>query len=163
MARGARLCTVLACAALRFPTPAHQPALLFTNPLHSDRRDFPRLTAGSLPPCPVLDERWFVGTLSRLHLNSFRADIPRPLASGDWASFSAYISRGSGTAVYELASLYNHDCDPNVDAAWPDGDATMTLSARRDIAAGAARPLRRTTASPLCSRLQQDSSCAASC
>jgi SET and MYND domain-containing protein len=35
-----------------------------------------------------------------------------------------------------LPSLANHVCDPNLDAVWLDGDATITLRARRDIAAG---------------------------
>jgi len=43
---------------------------------------------------------------------------------------------GSGTAVYMLPSLLNHSCEPNIDAVWRDGDATLTLAARRDIAAG---------------------------
>lgn len=46
-------------------------------------------------------------------------------------------AEGSGTAVYMLPSLANHECDPNVHASWAlGGDATLTLSARRDVAAG---------------------------
>ncbi|MEI8327013.1 MAG: SET domain-containing methyltransferase [Betaproteobacteria bacterium] len=40
-----------------------------------------------------------------------------------------------GTALYELASLANHDCDPNADVVIARGGA-LELRARRDVAAG---------------------------
>ena len=44
------------------------------------------------PICAVLTEAWYIGTLSRLHLNSFRVDVPRPLSAGDWANLSAAVA-----------------------------------------------------------------------
>ena len=42
----------------------------------------------------------------------------------------------TGTALYTLPSMLNHSCDPSVDAVWDNGDATLTLRARREIDAG---------------------------
>lgn len=83
-----------------------------------------------------LTVEWYASVLARLHINAFRVDIPRldmPLTLDALAQQSQH---GSGTAVYMLPSLLNHSCEPNVDALWRDGDATLTLAARRDIAAG---------------------------
>jgi len=53
------------------------------------------------------------------------------------AALSSVASgRGTGSALYGLPSMLNHSCDPSVDAAWTDGDATLVLTARRDVAAG---------------------------
>jgi SET and MYND domain-containing protein len=41
-----------------------------------------------------------------------------------------------GSAVYLLASLFNHSCDPNVNVAWPAGTATVKFTAARDIDPG---------------------------
>lgn len=89
------------------------------------------------PPHAVFTRPWWFGVLARIHINSFRVDLPRPIDRDDIAELVEYIDRGSGTAIYTLPSLYNHDCEPNADAAWIDGDATMSITARRNIAAGA--------------------------
>jgi SET and MYND domain-containing protein len=86
-------------------------------------------------PCDFLTPDWYVGVLARLHLNVFRVDIPRNDIT-DVASLARAIAHGSGTAAYLLPSLANHECDPALHAAWAGGDATLTLTARRDIAAG---------------------------
>ena len=80
---------------------------------------------------PWMTQAWYTGVLARLHLNAFRVDIPRLDLSLD-----EQVQHGSGTAVYLLPSMFNHECDPNVDAVWRHGDAQLTLAARRDIAAG---------------------------
>ena len=79
--------------------------------------------------------QWYVGVLARLHLNVFRVDVMRTDVT-DIASLARFAAEGNGTAVYALPSLINHDCDPCVDATWPSGDARMTLSTRRAMAAG---------------------------
>jgi len=79
---------------------------------------------------------WYASVLARLHLNSFRVDIPRVDMPLSLDALAQQAQNGSGTAVYMLPSLLNHSCDPNIDAVWRDGDATLTLAARRDIAAG---------------------------
>ena len=78
---------------------------------------------------------WYVGVLARLHLNAFRVDIMRTDVA-DIAALARFAAEGNGTAVYSLPSLLNHDCEPNVHAAWTHGDARMTLSTRRPVAAG---------------------------
>lgn len=42
----------------------------------------------------------------------------------------------SGSAVYLLASIFNHSCDPNVNVAYPYNDGTAVFTAARDIKAG---------------------------
>jgi hypothetical protein len=54
----------------------------------------------------------------------------------DIARLARIGAEGNGTAVYALPSLLNHECDPSVNAVWAHGDARLTLSARRDVAAG---------------------------
>ena len=78
---------------------------------------------------------WYVGVLSRLHLNAFRVDIMRTDVA-DIAALARCAAEGNGTAVYALPSLLNHDCDPGVHAAWTHGDARLTLSTRRAVTAG---------------------------
>ena len=82
-----------------------------------------------------LTERWYASVLSRLHLNSFRVEPVRTDVTSLQA-LALHAAHGSGTAVYLLPSLLNHDCEPNLDAVWRNGDATMQLVARRPIAAG---------------------------
>ena len=83
------------------------------------------------PSAAWMTPGWYTGVLARLHLNAFRVDIPRMDIS-----LADVVQHGSGTAVYLLPSLFNHECDPNVDAVWRHGDAQLTLAARRDIMAG---------------------------
>ncbi|DBA70576.1 TPA: hypothetical protein ACH3X2_011966 [Trebouxia sp. C0005] len=53
------------------------------------------------------------------------------------ASVGAQQGSGSlGTAVYLLASLFNHSCSPNVDIVYPMNNSTAHFVAARDIAAG---------------------------
>lgn len=90
---------------------------------------------------------WYAGVTSRLHLNSFRVEIPsdaddEPNATVDFkdlisASLDASVrGRGSGTAVYKLPSLFNHSCDPSVHVTWEHGDATLVARAARDVSPG---------------------------
>ncbi|KAH7443730.1 hypothetical protein KP509_02G048400 [Ceratopteris richardii] len=79
---------------------------------------------------------WYCGVLARLSLNSFRVEILTQDTSSLLMAAAASISGDaiSGSAVYILPSMYNHDCDPNTDITWPT-NATAHLSARRDIEA----------------------------
>ena len=85
--------------------------------------------------CDFLTLPWYAAVLARLHLNVFRVDIPRTDVT-DIGTLARAIAEGSGTAAYALPSLANHECDPNCDAVWRHGDATLALTARREIAAG---------------------------
>jgi len=87
------------------------------------------LPSGFLPPA------WYVSTVARLHLNAFRVE-PLRFDVTNLQALAAQAVTGSGSAVYMLPSLVNHDCEPNLDASWPAGDATLVLSARRDISPG---------------------------
>lgn len=119
-------------------------AMLDGEPPRSAARLLPAVRAVSAPG-------WYAQVLSRLHLNSFRVEAPAtaPLmaaaATASSSSFTAALlqaasaspaSQALGSAVYSAASLANHSCDPNADAAWPRGDARLRLTARRDIAPG---------------------------
>jgi len=93
---------------------------------------------------------WYAGVTSRLHLNSFRVEIPStdvdatptPNTTVDFkdlisASLDASVrGRGSGTAVYRYPSLFNHSCDPSVHVTWEHGDATLVARAARDVSPG---------------------------
>ncbi|MEW5298204.1 MAG: hypothetical protein WDW36_001354 [Sanguina aurantia] len=41
-----------------------------------------------------------------------------------------------GSAIYLMASMFNHSCDPNIEVTFPAGDATAVFTAARDIEAG---------------------------
>lgn len=88
-----------------------------------------------------LSLEWYVGMLARLHINSFRVD--GVMLTGDCslaemaaASVGAQQDGSLGTAVYLLASLFNHSCGPNVDVTYPMNNSTAHFVAARDIAAG---------------------------
>jgi hypothetical protein len=57
-------------------------------------------------------------------------------AAMEAALFASEAGVGTGSALYLMPSMLNHSCDPNVDAVWIDGDATLTLRARRDVDEG---------------------------
>lgn len=77
--------------------------------------------------------------MSRLHLNTFKVDAIFPM---DWdnpyAAAAAMMQpdSSSGSALYLLASLYNHSCEPNVNVTFPNNDAVAVFTAARRIAAG---------------------------
>jgi SET and MYND domain-containing protein len=63
---------------------------------------------------------------------------------------------GTGSALYTLPSMLNHSCDPNVDAVWDGGDATLTLRCRRDVDLGEALTITYIDAdSPVVARRQR--------
>lgn len=87
---------------------------------------------------------WYAKTTSRLHLNSFRVEIP-PAMVGAGADFKSTMTAGidaiargaaSGTAVYFTASLFNHSCAPNAHVSWENGDAAITIRTLRPVRAG---------------------------
>jgi SET and MYND domain-containing protein len=77
--------------------------------------------------------------MSRLHLNTFKVDAVFPM---DWdnpyaaAAAMMQADSSSGSALYLLASLYNHSCEPNVNVMFPNNDAVAVFTAARHIAAG---------------------------
>jgi SET and MYND domain-containing protein len=60
----------------------------------------------------------------------------------DWtlghAAAAAMLGQGSssGSALYLLASMFNHSCEPNMHVSFPHNDSTAVFTAARDIAAG---------------------------
>lgn len=80
---------------------------------------------------------WYSGVMARISLNSFRVELLAEDSANLLAAAVASVSGDaiSGSAVYILPSMYNHDCDPNVDISWPT-NSTARLSARRDIGEG---------------------------
>ncbi|KAG0558058.1 hypothetical protein KC19_10G001400 [Ceratodon purpureus] len=93
--------------------------------------------AGSLNLSFLTDD-WYVGVLARLHINAFRIERVDQDDSEDILAAAAASILGEsilGSAVYVLPSMYNHDCDPNVDILWPD-NASANLVARRSIKSG---------------------------
>lgn len=88
-----------------------------------------------------LSLEWYVGMLARLHINSFRVDgvmLTGDCSLAEMAAVSVGAQQGGslGTAVYLLASLFNHSCGPNVDVTYPMNNSTAHFVAARDIAAG---------------------------
>lgn len=96
-------------------------------------RAFPSLDKGPLTLC------WYVSAMSRFHLNSFRIDTVPTQSITDFSRMSVLLQNlksSGGTAVYQLASMFNHSCDPNLDITFPHNNAVLVLRARRDIRAG---------------------------
>ena len=70
---------------------------------------------------------WFSGVLARLHPNAFKVSYPVPTSENgmisfrdvDLAQLAQAMNAQSGTAVYSLASMFNHSCEPNVDVNFP--------------------------------------------
>ena len=104
------------------------------------------LGAGGVPPtaAAALDLQWYTWVLSRLHLNAFRVDIVPPLdLAGDPAALlkaaAAVVTSGAaptspqGSAVYLLASMFNHSCEPNVDVTFPENNGLLALVAAADV------------------------------
>jgi hypothetical protein len=94
-----------------------------------------------------LDIDWYVAVLARLHLNTFKVQGVLPLAfsSADAgaaalaAAASAMLSAddaSTGSALYLLASLFNHSCEPCINVMHPSNDATAVFTAARDVKAG---------------------------
>lgn len=92
----------------------------------------------------IITPAWYASVTSRLHLNSFRVEIPTAVDPSTM-DFKTAVAAGlgaiesgvaSGTAIYKLPSLFNHSCAPNARASWEHGDSSMTIRATRDIAAG---------------------------
>ncbi|XP_073152992.1 histone-lysine N-methyltransferase ATXR4 [Henckelia pumila] len=84
-----------------------------------------------------LTEEWYTGVLSRIRINSFRIEYPGGSYDDLLSSAAASVEAEAavGNAVYMLPSLYNHDCDPNVNIFWVD-NVGAKLKALREILAG---------------------------
>ncbi|XP_020549666.1 histone-lysine N-methyltransferase ATXR4 isoform X2 [Sesamum indicum] len=84
-----------------------------------------------------LTEEWYAGVLARIRINAFRIE----LAIGSYedllslAAASVEAEAAVGNAVYVLPSLYNHDCDPNVNIVWIE-NVDAKVKALRDIEEG---------------------------
>ncbi|KAL0334254.1 UNVERIFIED_CONTAM: Histone-lysine N-methyltransferase ATXR4 [Sesamum angustifolium] len=84
-----------------------------------------------------LTEEWYAGVLARIRINAFRIEF----AVGPYedllslAAASVEAEAAVGNAVYVLPSLYNHDCDPNVNIVWVE-NVDAKVKALRDIEEG---------------------------
>ena len=77
--------------------------------------------------------------MARLHLNTFKVDAVLPLDWGNgYAAAAAMLQPdgSSGSALYLLASLFNHSCEPCVNVTFPNNDGTVVFTAARRISAG---------------------------
>jgi SET and MYND domain-containing protein len=77
--------------------------------------------------------------LARLHLNTFKVDAVLPMDwSNPYAAAAATVQpdSSSGSALYLLASLFNHSCEPCVNINFPNSDGTAVFTAARRISAG---------------------------
>lgn len=91
-----------------------------------------------------LDLEWYTSMLARLHINSFRVDgvlmagQQHGMSLADMASAAVTGQQHSslGTAVYLLASLFNHSCTPNLDVTFPANNSNAEFVAARDIDVG---------------------------
>jgi hypothetical protein len=88
------------------------------------------------------DVDWYVDVLSRLHINAFRVDnVVLPLGSMDDPRALLKAASGlaggdgnqQGSAVFLLASMFNHSCYPTLTVTWPGNDATAAFVAATDI------------------------------
>eukprot|EP00798_Chlamydomonas_sp_ICE-L_P016228 gene16228-22394_t len=79
-----------------------------------------------------LDLHWFVAMISRLHINVFRVGAVLPMDG--WVPLS--VDGASGSAAYLVSSLFNHNCEPNVDVVFPRNDGMASFVAARDIDEG---------------------------
>eukprot|EP00879_Flechtneria_rotunda_P020915 GHRR01022022.1.p1 GENE.GHRR01022022.1~~GHRR01022022.1.p1 ORF type:complete len:356 (+),score=153.42 GHRR01022022.1:854-1921(+) len=84
---------------------------------------------------------WYVAVMARLHINTFKVDAVMAI---DWdggmaAAAAAMLQQGgssSGSALYLLASMYNHSCEPNVNVTFPGSNSTAVFTAARPISGG---------------------------
>lgn len=90
----------------------------------------------------LLDIDWWTAVMSRLHLNAFRVegvqllDFAEQQQGGRSAAALDGDGMTSGSALYLLASLFNHSCEPSVNVTFPRNDGTAVFSAARPIAKG---------------------------
>ncbi|KAL9150632.1 hypothetical protein ABFS82_11G001700 [Erythranthe guttata] len=84
-----------------------------------------------------LTEEWYAGVLARIRINAFRIELAIGSYEDLLSSAAALVEAESavGNAVYVLPSLYNHDCDPNVNILWIE-NADAKIKALRDIEEG---------------------------
>lgn len=91
------------------------------------------------PDCVSLS--WYIDMMSRIHVNAFRVDIVDvgSRSMGEEGGYSALlkqhltVGRESGSAVYVLASMFNHSCIPSVGVSFPRNTHAIRLTAERDI------------------------------
>lgn len=89
--------------------------------------------------CVLVSSCRYVAVLARLHLNTFKVDAVFPVDwSNPYAAAAAMVQAdsSSGSALYLLASLFNHSCEPCVNITFPGNDGTAVFTAARRISAG---------------------------
>ena len=79
-------------------------------------------------------------TVPPLDLSSDPTALLRAAATSLGGTFAAGgadpAPHHTGSAVYSLASLLNHSCEPNLEVGFPANNARLALTAARDIARG---------------------------
>lgn len=84
-----------------------------------------------------------VAVSARLHCRVDGVMVTGDCSLAEMAAASVGAQQGSGslgTAVYLLASLFNHSCSPNVDIVYPMNNSKLLLATTL-ITTGVLRPL----------------------
>ncbi|KAK9866804.1 hypothetical protein WJX84_006515 [Apatococcus fuscideae] len=90
----------------------------------------------------TFDMAWYAKMLGRFHINSFRQDAPvggnstESLMAAALAAIAGPSSDRTGSAVYLLASMFNHSCSPNAEISFPLCNGQAAFTAARDIEPG---------------------------
>lgn len=93
----------------------------------------------------VLSIDLYMDLYSRIQANAFRLDLVDSAAfggeEGSSQSYQEVLRRmlsqqedgDGGSAVYTVASLFNHSCVPNVDVTFPKNDHTIVMRANQEV------------------------------
>jgi len=92
----------------------------------------------------VFDVRWYADLTTRFHLNSFKIEYPiGGVNSGDFRAMmeqtlasSIRTSASNGSAIYGIASMFNHSCAPNVNVVWPERNHLVEFIANENVKQG---------------------------
>eukprot|EP00884_Botryococcus_braunii_P001973 jgi/Botrbrau1/11777/Bobra.0195s0101.1 len=119
---------------------------LFVNGLQPFISSLPQQDLEKIDPVvKQLSLSWWNSLLARIHINSFRVDAVFPVNADKSSSLQAAAAAAvlgdagdakSGTAVYLLASFFNHSCTPNLACTFPGNNGVAVFTAARDIQQG---------------------------
>jgi hypothetical protein len=92
----------------------------------------------------VLDERWYVENYSRIMANAFRLDLVDTSSlqraggyrQGLRSLFVDQQEGANGSAVYTVASMFNHSCVPCVDVRFPQNNHFIEMRTNQDVVEG---------------------------
>ena len=89
----------------------------------------------------MISSAWYADNYSRIMANAFRLDlidtgVLHP--GGDYRAALRALLEGqaegeSGSAVYTVASLFNHSCVPCLEVTFPKNDSMIVLKTNQDV------------------------------